>query len=535
VPQDWTDAGLAAIAREVERQTGLSWPAGRRDSAEAAIHRAMERARIGHADRYLALIREETAAREELIAELTIGETYFLRDTNQFAALRDVVIPGIAAEAGRDRELRVWSAGCASGEEAYSLAIVLAELGLGARAWVLGTDIARHRLATARAGRYTRWSLRGVPPATVRRYFREDGRRYHLDPVIRDAVEFRYLNLAEDRYPSLSSGIWGMDLILCRNVLIYFDRETVARVAARLIASLSETGWLMLGASDPPIAEYVDCEVVVVADGILYRRADVAGRQATRVDFASAPHGPTADDRPTLDALAFDGIAADGATLPGESLAGAAERADVEHADAERVHAERVDAERVQAERVDAERAGTERATSERAVATPADSARAAYHARDYAHAAELAAAATAGSDDVLDAWVVRVRALANLGRLHEAGRVCTAALDRHVESAELHYMHAVLLVEAGRPAEAATAARQALYLDRGLIVAHLALADAATRAGDAGGAVRRSLRNAARLLDAIDPAAEVPASDGETAGRLGELVRMRLQLVEAA
>lgn len=163
----------------------------------------------------------------------------------------------------------------------------------------------------------------------------------------------------------------------------------------------------------------------------------------------------------------------------------------------------------------------------------PEDAARA-YAERDYERAAELAGrfAQRDGSDPLL--WIVLVRALANRGDLDGAGRACAAALDRHRTSAELTYLHTVLLAEAGQYADAATAARRALYLDRGLVVAHLALGGALARLGDTDGA-RRAFRNAERLLAAMPPGALVPASDGEPAGRLVEMARVQLRLLSEA
>jgi chemotaxis protein methyltransferase CheR len=130
--------------------------------------------------------------------------------------------------------------------------------------------------------------------------------------------------------------------------------------------------------------------------------------------------------------------------------------------------------------------------------------------------------------------WVVLVRSLANRGELAAAGQACAAALDRHRTTAELGYLHAVLLAAAGNYGEAAVAARRTLYLDRGLVVAHLALASALARSNDVEGA-RRAFRNAARLLAAMPPDAVVPASDEEPAGRLAEMVRIQLKLVKDA
>ena len=133
------------------------------------------------------------------------------------------------------------------------------------------------------------------------------------------------------------------------------------------------------------------------------------------------------------------------------------------------------------------------------------------------------------GGDPAL--WVLLVRALANRGDLNGAGRACARALDRHRASAELIYLHAVLLAEAGHPSDAAAAARRALYLDRGLIVAHLALGGALARMGDADGA-DRAMRNAERLLAPMPPGDRVPAADGECAGRLAEMARVQRELL---
>jgi chemotaxis protein methyltransferase CheR len=122
------------------------------------------------------------------------------------------------------------------------------------------------------------------------------------------------------------------------------------------------------------------------------------------------------------------------------------------------------------------------------------------------------------------------VRELANAGRLEEAGRECAAALDVHRESAELHYLHAVLVAQARQFAESARAARRALYLDRTMIVAHAALGTALAKSGDAA-AARRAFNNALRLLSAMDPDAIVPFSGGEPAGRLIEMTRMQARL----
>jgi chemotaxis protein methyltransferase CheR len=470
-----------AAGEFVRQRTGLVFSEARRSAFEAGIDRAMRRAKLTEPKVYLAHLDAQPALLDDLVGEITVGETYFFREPQQFAFIRSDVVPALLSHRSSDHALRIWSAGCATGEEPYTLAIVLREQGLAA-AHVVATDLARTALSRARRGVYTRWSLRGVPDHIVRTHFEQEGSRFALAPAIRDAVDFRYLNLAEDTYPSLSTGIWGMDLILCRNVLIYFDVETVARVARRLIDSLSDDGWLLLGASDPPLGELAPCDVVVTDAGLAYRRSGRSTRPAA-APVATTPFvlSPLPDAR----------------ALPVATYAPAPVAPRQE------------------------ERAGL------------AEAARS-YAERDYERAAEQARRLVErdGSDPA--PWIVLVRALANRGELEAAGRSCAAALDRHSTSAELAYLHAVLLAEAGRHADAVAAARRSLYLDRGLVVAHLALGGALARLGDIEGA-RRSARNARRLLAGMPPDAIVPGSDGEPVSRLAEMAGVQLQLLKEA
>jgi chemotaxis protein methyltransferase CheR len=209
---------------------------------------------------------------DDLVAEITVGETYFFREPRQMEVIKREIIPDLRSHRTPGHRLRIWSAGCASGEEAYTLAIIAREFGLEPPADIVATDLSRQALARAARARYARWSLRGVAQEVIRTNFKRHGDWFDLEPEVHRAVEFGYLNLAEDCYPSLASGICGMDLILCRNVLIYFDRETAAQVARRLVDSLAEGGWLVLGASDPAVADMAPCEVVVTSAGLAYRR-----------------------------------------------------------------------------------------------------------------------------------------------------------------------------------------------------------------------------------------------------------------------
>lgn len=482
-------AGLArdvveAASEVVRRRTGLVFGDARRATLEAALAKAMHAAHTRDPDTYLDRLAVDAALLDELVGGITVGETYFFRDPQQFAVIRGEVIPALLGAHRTRRDLRVWSAGCASGEETYSLAIVLQELGLLDAAHLVGTDISRSALARARAARYGRWSFRGVPPEVTAAYFEPKGDQFELATRIRNGAEFRYLNLAEDRSPSLVAGTCGMDLILCRNVLIYFDREAVARVARRLIDSLSADGWLLLGASDPLLSGLVECDVIATSAGLAYRKRDA--RRVSTVPPLHATDQPSAErdapSRPLAEAAPPPAMAVPAAPSPAEDAA--------------------------QAKRC--------------------------YAGRDYLRVGELAGRVCRDDGTDPELWVLLIRALANQGDLESAGRACALALERHDTWPELVYLHAVLLAEGGWHVEAAQAARRALYLDPKLAVAHLALGGALARLGDGVGA-QRAFRNAERLLTGMPADATVQGADGAPAARLLQMASAHLRLVREA
>jgi chemotaxis protein methyltransferase CheR len=195
IAMPWSHPAVAAIAQQVAVRTGLAFPEQRQDSAELGIRRAMSRAGVTELERYAQRIETDRASLEELIAELTVGETYFFREWPQFEFIRRQVLPEIQQRRGGDAVFRIWSAGCASGEEPYSLAILLETEGLQDRAHILATDISREALARAEAGRYRSWSLRDQGAQIVAPYLCRSGDTFVLAERIRRRVSFQYLTL----------------------------------------------------------------------------------------------------------------------------------------------------------------------------------------------------------------------------------------------------------------------------------------------------------------------------------------------------
>lgn len=226
---------------------------------------------------------------DHLISAITVGETYFFRDDHQMKLLRQTVLPSIIEKKRLEtnRMIRIWSAGCSSGEELYSIAMILSEDLKDLDNWsikLLGTDINTKALSKAIQGEYTEWSMRSIEKGLKNKYFTENNKIYTLDSRIKDMATFDYLNLQSEFQPSIFNFTNSQDLILCRNVLIYFDRDHIAQVMKKFSSGLLKGGYLLLGASDPIVIE--NTELVVDHDNCtLFAKTDKTNhvRQPRRV------------------------------------------------------------------------------------------------------------------------------------------------------------------------------------------------------------------------------------------------------------
>ncbi len=240
----------ADIADLVRKQTGIVLPASRDAAIMAAVHRAAPGLDPAAFMRAVSGPQGDLGLVHRLIDEVTVRETAFARDPAQFDEIGWHGLLQAALAAG-SRTIRVWSAGCASGEEAYTLALLAAEAFAPAPppVDVLGTDVSGAAVAAATAGRYGERAVRGLDPALRQRYLdRQADGSYLVGHRLRERVRFRRHNLVADPVPP--SGESHFDLVVCRNVLIYFDAPTVARVIGRLQRSLRPDGVLLLGAAD---------------------------------------------------------------------------------------------------------------------------------------------------------------------------------------------------------------------------------------------------------------------------------------------
>jgi chemotaxis protein methyltransferase CheR len=246
-------ASLQPIRDLIRSQLGLHFPPDRTDDLVRGLEAAAHALGFPDCSSLLEANLPPSRLLENLQDYLTVGETYFFRDPAAFDALEREILPSLIREREKTtRHLRIWSAGCASGEEAFSIAIVVRRLLPESEKWtveILGTDLNRHQLDKARAGIFRPWSFRCVPPHLLHTYFQHVGDHHlALAPDILKMVRFEQHNLLASSPPMIATGI---DIVFCRNVLIYFAAEAIPVVLRHLAQPLREGGWLILGASDP--------------------------------------------------------------------------------------------------------------------------------------------------------------------------------------------------------------------------------------------------------------------------------------------
>jgi len=269
-------AGLEAICQLVQTRIGIQLDPSR---PEELLRLERTRDELGYSDwvsLYRRLARATSGAQpwNAAIRILTNGETYFFRTKPHFDLLREEVLPELIADRRRlgTRELRVWSAGCASGEETYSLLILIRELIPDFSDWVItviGTDLNRAALQRAELGDYGPWSFRGIDETIRATYFVAKGSRYRVRDDLRAGVAFATFNLASNDWAS--SQLAAIDILFCRNVTMYFSRETAAAVHRKLVQVLTPGGWLFVGIGEWDSPGFEGLELVTRARTSAYR------------------------------------------------------------------------------------------------------------------------------------------------------------------------------------------------------------------------------------------------------------------------
>ena len=260
------------LQRYIHEQSGIVVEPGKEYLLEARLTPLLNQQSVKTINDLCALLRATSSRdlRRQVVEAMTTHETLFFRDISLYEAILRSILPRLKAEKPFGRKIRVWSAAASSGQEAYSLAILALEAGFQAsEIEILGTDLSEQILERARQGRYLQIEVnRGMPAPVLVKYFLRQGLDWQIKDEVRKLVRFEQFDLRE---PMRALGYF--DLILCRNVLIYFDMETKKRIVQSLAGQLHPGGLITLGGAESILTLNVSLNRVMVENGVFYEVA----------------------------------------------------------------------------------------------------------------------------------------------------------------------------------------------------------------------------------------------------------------------
>ena len=276
------ETGLAGVCEVITASMGLHFPVDRWNMLTRNLTMAAAEFGFQHFDEFTHWLLSSDLEKEQikiLASYLTISETYFWREEPVFSALTNYILPElIALKKNGEKSIRIWSAGCSTGEEAYSLAIALHRTIPDIKDWqimILGTDMNPKALIKAESGIYSRWSFRNCPVWLKANYFHHLGNgNYEVLPKIKNMVTFSNLNLTDNSFPSLTNNIYAMDIIFCRNVLMYFTDEWISKISQNLFHSLNPDGWFVVSSCELNSQRFSQFRAVNFPGAVLYQKSD---------------------------------------------------------------------------------------------------------------------------------------------------------------------------------------------------------------------------------------------------------------------
>jgi chemotaxis protein methyltransferase CheR len=283
-------SALESFRAVVAQRFGIRCDESGLDHLASILRQRVRESHAGDGATYALRLASDRAEQRALVPLLTVGETSFMRNADNFRVLGELALPERARARGAERRLRVLSAGCASGEETYSLAVIVGEHP-ELRGWdvrITGIDVNPTAIESARRARYSEWSLRDTPAELRAKYFRAAGRDHHLIDEVKSLVAFEERNLVDE-----DAAFWQPDLfdvVFCRNVLMYFTPEAMQAIVARIVRSLAPGGFLFLGYAENLRGIVKDLHLRHSNDTFYYQRfsAEEAREHAAPADWADA-------------------------------------------------------------------------------------------------------------------------------------------------------------------------------------------------------------------------------------------------------
>jgi chemotaxis protein methyltransferase CheR len=434
-------------------------------------------------EKFIAWLTESPLSKElvEVLARhLTIGETYFMRETKVIEALESHILPEIITlKRNNNKKIRVWSAGCCTGEEAYSVSILLNRLIPDIDSWdikIIGTDINPFFLQKAIKGEYTEWSFRNIPLWIKETFFQKSEKNtYLVIPKIRKNVRFSYLNLAEEQYGNIVPGINQIDIILCRNVLMYFDPVRIKEIADLFYNLLVQEGWLIVGSSETSQAFFSRYKTVNYPGAILYRRSKKEENRPVKYSFSTiqstVKKTPVTRNKTTIKSVSTE---------------------------------------------------KQKKSNKKENIETIIDY----YNQGNYIKVVNEAEMEFKIQKTDTQLLLIAAKSYANLGRLNDALDCCDTAITLDKLNPHCYHIQAEILHEQDRHEEAARCLKRVLYLDPDYLIAHFMLGNLARQSGKIKES-NKYYKNTIDLLEKYDKESLLPDTEGITAGGLMECIRI--------
>lgn len=442
---------------------------------------------------------------EVLARHLTVGETYFFRDPRTFAVLEKNVLPSIISAHHNDKRLRIWCGAAASGEEPYSIAILLHQLLPDIREWdiqIYASDISGACLKKAREGVYKKWSFRATPSRIKSHYFsKTSDDAYAVLPEVKKMVKFFYLNLAENSYPDFAQGLSELDLVICNNVLIYFGSKHIATTIKKLTSTLATGGWLLVTAIEVPYVQDTRLKSYSFENITFFRKVSLKEQNAPKIQPETTTQQPAQPIKvvlpdfikPAQPVLEFTFQAPPQVIEKSKALPAAQKRAHVKVS----TYEECVEL--------------CKKKYYNEAIAKLEQ------HLKPHRKHKE-------SLKPFIKEIFMLARLYANQGQIDLAKQWCEHALEADKLNPLLYCFYATILQEKGLLDDAANALQRALYIDPNLIVAHFSLSLLTLRQGKKR-ELKRHFRNALELLKKVPPETIVEGTEDLTAARMIEII----------
>jgi chemotaxis protein methyltransferase CheR len=454
---------------------------------------------------------------EQLIAGVTVGESYFFRDRAQMDFLKYTILPNLIQKRREQGALylRIWSAGCSDGQELYSILILLDQLLPDIENWklhLLGTDINVSALSRALKGVYNDWSLRSTCNSLRDEFFTPIGNQWVIKKSLQRLTKFSYLNLYGDNFPSILSETNAMDLILCRNVFIYFDQSTVSTIMHKFYQSLLAGGYLLQGASDLLDNSHIsDFDQHIIENTSYFVRTDSAKHssyveiesQATEEDLKQnlvIEINPQIKSKPAVEL--YQSIEPE-FTAPSST-----------------------------ARKTLRESAQIDNSTPIATVLKAYKSIIALLTEEIWNDALQSISKRIEMGDDNALIWQFKAKALANLGHVKEALKACHLSIQHDPQDKHTYFIQALVYMEARRFDKAEESLRRTLYLDRQFVEAHYHMGLLHLLQGKRESGLKY-MHNALDISEQADPNRSLHDAAGMNHARMATILRSELRMYQ--